>query len=182
MALKTDRRYMSMAHCGITITDKNESARRKNFPSSIVPTTSSADTGRRSNAGFRGRSPELTCFWWSFTQWRCWLLRLYTFGDRWKNEYWAKLNLYWQRKTELLTRYHFVHEKYRMHLPGNDSGRPRDERQTIDRLSHDTTPNIFLIFFVRMESCWPKISEHSRKSYFSYSKVTVLWLVVSFSL
>jgi len=42
---------------GIIITDKNESTRRKKFPSSIVPTTSSAETGRRSNAGFRGRIP-----------------------------------------------------------------------------------------------------------------------------
>jgi len=42
---------------GIIITDKNESTRRTNFPSSIVPTTSSAETGRRSNADFRGRSP-----------------------------------------------------------------------------------------------------------------------------
>jgi hypothetical protein len=41
---------------GIIITDKNQSIRRTNFPSNIVPTTSSAETGR-SNSGFCGRSP-----------------------------------------------------------------------------------------------------------------------------
>jgi hypothetical protein len=49
-------------NAGIIITDRNEITRRKNLSGSIVPTTSSPETGRRSNAGLRGRSPATDLF------------------------------------------------------------------------------------------------------------------------
>jgi len=52
---KEGTRVWSIA--GIIITDKNQCTRRINFPSSIVPTASSTETGRRWNSGFRGGSP-----------------------------------------------------------------------------------------------------------------------------
>jgi hypothetical protein len=42
---------------GVIITDKNQSTRGTNFPSNILPATSSSEPGRRSNSGYRGSSP-----------------------------------------------------------------------------------------------------------------------------
>ena len=97
---------------GIIFTDKNHITRGTNFPITAVSTTRSAKTGKIRDAGFCSRNLTINLFfWWSVTQWRCWFLRLYMFGDRWKNEYWTSVNLYWQRKKELLPNCHILYEK-----------------------------------------------------------------------